>query len=170
VPVFGVEEHPVAKSDVPGEQAFPTQPFPLKPRPIARTRYKPEDLVTAEDTTLEHAQACRDFIARNGGVNNSGPFTPWLYRAEGAPVKSTLSFPGAVGGANWGGVAWDPATGYAFVVSQDEGSLGWVEKLAKALRFPTTGPPLTALVPDEAPSRFELVALRGPAKNHHGAG
>jgi glucose dehydrogenase len=61
-------------------------------------------------------------------VNNSGPFTPWLYRPEGAPVKSTLTFPGGVGGANWGGVAWDPATGYAFVVSQDEGALGWVEK------------------------------------------
>jgi quinoprotein glucose dehydrogenase len=128
LPVFGVEERPVAKSDVPGEQAFPTQPFPMKPPPIARTRYKPEDLVMAEDTTPEHAQACRDLIARNGSVNNSGPFTPWLYRPEGAPLKSTLSFPGGVGGANWGGVAWDPATGYAFVVSQDEGSLGWVEK------------------------------------------
>ncbi len=128
VPVFGVEERPVAKSDVPGEQAFPTQPFPAKPPPIARTSYKPEDLVKAEDTTPEHAQACRDLIARNGSVNNSGPFTPWLYRPEGAPVKSTLTFPGAVGGANWGGIAWDPATGYAFVVSQDEGSLGWVEK------------------------------------------
>ena len=128
VPVFGVEERPVAKSDVPGEQAFPTQPFPVKPPPIARTSYRPEDLVKAEDTTPEHAQACRDLIARNGSVNNSGPFTPWLYRPEGAPVKSTLTFPGGVGGANWGGVAWDPATGYAFVVSQDEGALGWVEK------------------------------------------
>ena len=128
VPVFGVEERPVARSDVPGEQAFPTQPFPVKPPPIARTSYKPEDLVTAEDTTPEHAQACRDLIARNGSVNNSGPFTPWLYRPEGAPVKSTLIFPGAVGGANWGGVAWDPVTQYAFVVAQDQGSLGWVEK------------------------------------------
>ena len=128
VPVFGVEERPVAKSEVPGEQAFPTQPFPVKPPPIARTSYKPEDLVKAEDTTPEHAQACRELIARNGSVNNSGPFTPWLYRPEGASVKSTLTFPGGVGGANWGGVAWDPATGYAFVVSQDEGALGWVEK------------------------------------------
>jgi len=127
-PVFGVEERPVAKSDVPGEQTFPTQPFPAKPPPISRTSYKPEDLVTAEDTTPEHAQACRELIARNGSVNNSGPFTPWLYRPEGAPVKSTLTFPGGVGGANWGGVAWDPATGYAFVVSQDEGALGRVEK------------------------------------------
>ena len=135
-PVFGVTERPVAKSEVPGEEAFPTQPFPVKPPPIARNSYKPEDLITAEDTSAEHAQACRDLIARNGGVSNAGPFTPWLYRPEGAPVKSTLLFPGAVGGANWGGIAWDPATGYAYVVAQDEGSLGWVEKTPEGSPVP----------------------------------
>ena len=41
------KRRPVAKSDVPGEHAFPTQPFPVKPPPIARVGYKPEDLVTA---------------------------------------------------------------------------------------------------------------------------
>ncbi len=34
VPLFGVEERPVPKSDVPGETASPTQPFPLKPAPV----------------------------------------------------------------------------------------------------------------------------------------
>ena len=127
-PVFGVEERPVPKSDVPGEQAFPTQPFPVKPPPIARNRFRPEDLVTPEDTTAEHVQACRDLIAKNGGANNAGPFTTWAFRPEGAPVKSSLVFPGGLGGANWGGVAWDPNTKYAFVVSQDDGALGWMEK------------------------------------------
>ena len=127
-PIFGVEERPVPKSDVPGEQAFPTQPFPLKPPPIARNSYSPDDLVTANDTTAEHAQACRDLITRNGGVTNAGPFTTWAYRAEGAPIKSSLVFPGGLGGANWGGVAWDPNLGYAFVVSLDDGALGWMEK------------------------------------------
>jgi quinoprotein glucose dehydrogenase len=127
-PIFGVEERIVPKSDVPGEQAFPTQPFPVKPPPIARNSYHPEDLVTAADTTAEHAQACADLLIRNGGANNAGPFTPWAYRAEGAPVKSSLVFPGGLGGANWGGVAWDPNLQYAFVVSQDDGAFGWVEK------------------------------------------
>jgi quinoprotein glucose dehydrogenase len=127
-PIFGVEERPVPKSDVPGEQAFPTQPFPLKPPPIARDSYRPEDLVSEKDTTPEHVQACKDLIAKNGGANNEGPFTTWAYRADGAPVKSSLVFPGALGGANWGGVAWDPQSGYAFVVSMDDGAFGWIEK------------------------------------------
>ena len=52
-PVFGVEERPVAKGDAPGEWYSPTQPFPLKRPALARMSYKPEDLVTAEDTTPE---------------------------------------------------------------------------------------------------------------------
>jgi quinoprotein glucose dehydrogenase len=127
-PIFGVQEGAVPKSDVPGEQAFPTQPFPVKPPPIARNSFAMADLVTAADTTEEHAKACQELIAKNGGVANAGPFTTWPYRAEGAPVKSAVVFPGGLGGANWGGVAWDPNSKYVFVVSQDDGALGWVEK------------------------------------------
>ena len=127
-PIFGVEERPVPKSDVPGELAFPTQPIPVKPPPLARVGYKPEDLVTAADTTAEHARACQELIDTIGGVYNAGPFTPWLYRAPGAPPKSSLVFPGGLGGANWGGTAFDPRSGYIFVVTQDSGALGWMEK------------------------------------------
>ena len=80
---------------MPGERAFPTQPFPLKPPPLARVRYAPADLVTAADTTADHASACAELIESIGGVYNAGPFTPWLYSAEGAPPRSTLNFPGA---------------------------------------------------------------------------
>jgi quinoprotein glucose dehydrogenase len=127
-PIFGVEERPMPKSDVPGETAFPTQPIPLKPPAIARVSYKPEDLVTAAETTPEHAKACDDLIARIGGVQNSGPFTPFGYRAEGAKTAATLVFPGGLGGANWGGTAFDPAARYLFVTTQDVGALGSIEK------------------------------------------
>jgi quinoprotein glucose dehydrogenase len=40
-PIFGVEERAVAKSDVPGEVSFPTQPFPVKPPPLGRVAYGP---------------------------------------------------------------------------------------------------------------------------------
>jgi quinoprotein glucose dehydrogenase len=99
----------------------------VKPPPLARVGYKPEDLVSASDTTPEHARACEELVAKSGGVYNAGPFTPWRYRAEGAAPRSTLVFPGGLGGANWGGTAFDPATGYIFVVTQDVGALGWIE-------------------------------------------
>ncbi len=58
-PIFGVEERPVPAGDAPGEWYSPTQPFPLKPPALARTSFKKEDIVTADDTTPEHAKACR---------------------------------------------------------------------------------------------------------------
>ena len=127
-PVFGVEERPVPKSDVPGEATYPTQPIPVKPPALARNSYKPEDLVTAADTSPEHVKACQELIDRIGGVRNAGPFTPWGYRAEGTTLPSTLVFPGGLGGANWGGTAFDPATRTIFVATQDVGALGSIEK------------------------------------------
>jgi quinoprotein glucose dehydrogenase len=135
-PVFGVEERSVPKSDVPGELAFPTQPFPVKPPPLARVAYKPEDLVTAADTTAEHAKACAEMIQTIGGVHNAGPFTPWLYRVEGAAPRSTLLFPGGLGGANWGGTALDRRSGTILVVTQDVGALGWIEKAREGSPVP----------------------------------
>jgi quinoprotein glucose dehydrogenase len=129
-PVFGIEERPVPPSDVPGEKSWPTQPIPLKPPPLARVSYKPEDLVTANETSAEHAAFCRALVERSGGLYNAGPFTPYLYRAPGAPPRSTVLFPGSVGGANWGGSALDPALGYVFVNTMDEASIGWIERRA----------------------------------------
>ena len=126
--IFGVEERPMPKSDVPGEVTFPTQPIPLKPPALARVSYAAADLVTAADTTAEHAKACADLVEKIGGVYNAGPFTPWRYKTDGAPSAATLGFPGALGGANWGGTAFDPTSRFIFVVTQDVGALGSVEK------------------------------------------
>ena len=126
-PIYGVEDIQVAASDVPGEQAAATQPVPVKPRGLARLRFELDDLVTAEDTSAEHAAACGELVESLGELYNAGPFTPWVYRAAGAPPRTTISFPGGVGGPNWGGPAFDPATGYVFVATQDLGLLGWME-------------------------------------------
>ena len=135
-PVFGIEEVPVPASDVPEEQASPTQPVPVKPPPIARVSYSPDDIVTAEDTTAEHAAFCQELVQRSGGFLNSGPFTPYVYRAPGAAPRSTVIFPGSVGGANWGGTASDPGLGYVFVNTMDEGSFGWIEQSPEDARTP----------------------------------
>ena len=103
---------------------------------LARVSFKMEDLVTAEDTTPEHAQACRDLVQKNGGVYNSGPYTPWAFHAEGAPVKTTLVFPGGTGGANWGGTATDPKTGYVYVDTMDDGAMGWIDRSRRGSPLP----------------------------------
>lgn len=126
-PIFGVDERPVPKGDAPGEWYSPTQPFPVKPPALARTSFKKEDIVTAEDTTPEHAKACMDLYERSGGYYNAGPFTPFLYHEDGAPPKSTIQFPGN-GGTNWGGPAGDPTTGYIYAFTQDASLVGWIEK------------------------------------------
>ena len=135
-PIFGVEERPVPASDVPGELTFPTQPFPVKPQALSRVSYEATDLVTAEDTSSEHAAACAELVASVGEIYNAGPFSPWVYREEGAPPRSTLLFPGLVGGPNWGGAAFDPNSGYVFVFSQDLGTLGWMEEAAEGSPAP----------------------------------
>jgi glucose dehydrogenase len=135
-PVFGVEERPVPKGDVPGEWYSPTEPFPLKPPPLARMNYKPEDMVTADDTTPEHVKACKDLLAKNGGsFYNAGPFTGWLYHPDGAPPNTTIQFPGGTGGTNWGGVAVDPTNGYVFVQTHDMSLIGWLEKKKTGLVY-----------------------------------
>ena len=134
-PIFGVEEVPVPKSDVPGESAYPTQPIPVKPPPLARVSYKDSDLATAADTTPEHAKACQELIDRIGRVRNAGAFTPFGFHAEGAPLSTTLVFPGGLGGANWGGTAFDPNLRYIYVASQDVGALGSIEKTRQGSPF-----------------------------------
>jgi len=135
-PVFGVEERPVPKGDVPGEWYSPTQPFPLKPPPLARNSYKPEDMVTADDTSPEHFKACQDVLAKNGGtLYNAGPFTAWLYHEDDTPPKTTIQFPGGTGGVNWGGAATDPTDGYVFVQSHDVSLMGWIEKRKPGLVY-----------------------------------
>jgi glucose dehydrogenase len=155
-PVFGVEERPVPKGDVPGEWYSPTQPFPLKPPPLARMQFKREDLVTAEDTTPEHAQACLELWNR-GLLHNEGPFTPWVFHEEGGPPRVTAAFPGATGGASWGGLAADPRTGYVFVETKDSPLLGWIEKKLPGKNYENAN-----LLYDRAGNGQTAAPLKGP--------
>jgi quinoprotein glucose dehydrogenase len=149
-PLFGVEERPVPASDVPGEVAHATQPIPTRPVGTSRTSYAPADLVTADDTSPEHAAACSELVASIGDIYNAGPFTPWAYRAPGVPQRTTLLFPGLVGGHNWGGGAYDPDTGLVFVFSQDVGTFGWIEP------DPSAGEPVPYRRSGPRPANFDV--------------
>jgi quinoprotein glucose dehydrogenase len=154
-PIFGVEERPVARGDVPTEWYPPTQPFPVKPPAVTRVSMTADDLVTAADTTPEHAQACRELWDKTN-FYNAGAYTPWKYKTEGNPPA--LIYPGFTGGPNWGGTAVDTRLNYIFVNSKDAPATGWIEKNPKytpgmdlAKEFPYTrvnGPAFSASVKD----------------------
>ena len=129
-PVFPIEERPVPKGDTPGEWYSPTQPFPVKPPPVARVTISRDDIVTADDTTPEHAKACQELWDKTN-YYAAGPYTPWAFHNTPADTKLTLIFPGATGGSNWGGGAADPKLGYFFVNMQNQGSSGYLEKNPK---------------------------------------
>jgi quinoprotein glucose dehydrogenase len=102
VPAFPVEERAVPKSDIAGEQASPTQPFNTVIPPLS-----PQRLVA--DSTIGLTPADRDACtAQVRPLRNDGPFTP-------PSLQGTLVLPGNVGGAAWGGVAFDPARQLAII-------------------------------------------------------
>jgi len=127
-PIIPVEERPVPQGDVPTEWYSPTQPFPVAPPPLSRVSFDPDtDLVTAEDTSATHRQACIAFMERSGGFFNAGPFTPFRYKAPDAAPRSTIQLPGGPGGVNWGGPSVDPTTGIIYAHAQSTSLVGWVE-------------------------------------------
>ncbi|MDE3196145.1 MAG: pyrroloquinoline quinone-dependent dehydrogenase [Acidobacteriota bacterium] len=98
-PVFGVEERPVPKSDIPGEESSPTQPFPVLPKHLGPT--------TTEvwGPTEEEKKFCTEAISK---MRYDGIFTP-------PSLNGSLLFPGNIGGMAWGGAAFDPKSATLFV-------------------------------------------------------
>ena len=142
-PVHAVEERPVPPGDVPGEYYHPTQPFPVVTPPLSRVEMTYQDMVTPEDTTPAHAEACRQMWIKAGGFFNAGPYTPFMFKAADAPPRSTIQFPGGTGGVNWGGPTVNPNTGVVFVNTMDGSLVGWVEKVEgdKPYSFDATSAP-----------------------------
>jgi quinoprotein glucose dehydrogenase len=95
-PIFPIVEKPVPQDAVPGEHPSPTQPFPAAPPALAR-----QAPVTAQDAwgvAWFDTRACRKRIE---GYRSEGIFQP-------PALKDSLMQPGNAGGANWGGIAFDP--------------------------------------------------------------
>ena len=102
-PVWPIVERPVpTDSDVPGEKPYPTQPFPTKPRAFVDQGVTLED---ANNLTPEIRKLAQEQMQKF----RIGPmFTP-------PSLRGTLQRPSQAGGANWGGAAFDPETGYLIV-------------------------------------------------------
>ena len=161
-PLFGMEERPVPASDVPGEQTWPTQPFPLRPPPLGRTAFDPaKDFYTL---TPEHAAYCKELWDKNQ-MYTKGIFTP------PGTDGTMLTFPSTLGGGNWNGLAYDAARGLLFTNVMNIGQVARMRQgkdrsgqLAWLRSSPFGGPvgrfwnPETK-VPCSAPPFGELVAV-----------
>lgn len=114
-PVWPIAEQPVPPSDMPGEQAWPTQPVPSKPPAFT------DQGVTLDDA-FDLTPALREAAQKEMGKYRLGPiYTP-------PSLQGTLMLPGIIGGANWGGGAFDPASGVLYVKTTNQPAIARLAK------------------------------------------
>ena len=111
--LFPIAEHKVPRSLLVGERASPTQHLPVLPPPYARQGLT-EDLLTTR-TPAAHAYALKKFRE----YPNHGLFAP-------PSTKGTIVYPGYDGGGEWGGPAYDPASGLLYVNSNE---MAWLLRM-----------------------------------------
>jgi quinoprotein glucose dehydrogenase len=114
-PLFPIEYREVQQSEVDGEVTAKTQPFPVKPPPFAR-QLLTEDMLTRR--TPEAHQAVLETFRK---VRSAGQFVPPSF-------EGTVIFPGFDGGGEWGGAAFDPATGLLYVNANE---MAWILRLVE---------------------------------------
>lgn len=122
-PIFGEEERPVPQSTVPGEKTSPTQPFPLKPEPLARIKATREELSSLGAISPEHQKYCEGLWEQYKFVD-SGIYIPWR------TGENVLNMPGAQGGSNWMGMTYNARLGLLIGNVLEAGQLGRVQQAA----------------------------------------
>jgi quinoprotein glucose dehydrogenase len=93
-PVFEISERPVPRSDVAGESAAATQPFPATPTLVSHAAITGQD---AWGITFYDRGKCRKLIE---SYRSEGIFTP-------PSLRGTIESPGYAGGVSWGSLAFD---------------------------------------------------------------
>ena len=122
-PVFPVEERPVPKSDVPGEESWPTQPFTVKPPPFSRLNVTKDEISNISPESHEY---CLGLLESHPTL---GAFTPFA-------LEPRLTFPSSIGGGNWAGVSFDPKLSYVFVNFSNLGQTGHMVKSPEGAPMP----------------------------------
>ncbi|MGC3946688.1 MAG: PQQ-binding-like beta-propeller repeat protein [Chryseolinea sp.] len=126
-PVFPVEERPVPPSYVPGEKAWPTQPFPVQLLPYSRQH------MTEEDLTAYTPAAHDSLVKKFRSLRYEGMYTP-------PDIRGTLMIPGTRGGSNWGGAAFDKETGLLYIKSNDSPEIDILQRVEKSENDEATTP------------------------------
>lgn len=105
-PLFDIEEKPFPASTLEGEQAWATQPVPVKPAPFARSA----DQLTEADIS-PYAEN-REELLQIFRASDRRLFAP-------PALNPVLLLPGYDGGAEWGGAGADPDAGILYVNSNE---------------------------------------------------
>jgi quinoprotein glucose dehydrogenase len=106
-PIWPIEERPVPKSTMEGEQSWPTQPHPVAPAPFSKESFSADDI-----SPYLPPDEAETFRTRLLAATNLGVFTP-ISRSD------TVHVPTSNGGVLFGGAASEPATGALYVVAHD---------------------------------------------------
>lgn len=122
-PLFPVEERPVPPSELPGEFAWPTQPFPLQPPPFAQQGFARADVT-------DRTPAAREFVLEQLKTMRTGG----LFQPPGR--VPTIVLPQFNGGGEWGGGAFDPQTRLFYVNASNEAE--WISMVPSKARADMT--------------------------------
>ena len=145
-PVWPITERPVPASDIPQEHAYPTQPFPSKPPAISPQGVTLDDAFDATPDLKAEAQAEMQKY-------RIGPlFTP-------PSLQGTLMLPGMLGGANWGGGAFDPDSSMLYVKTSNMANIARVTRPDRTPANPRA---------DEVDAEWSGDLLRTNATFHNG--
>ncbi len=151
-PIWPIEERPVPKSGMPGEQSWPTQPFPTHPAPFSRqSALTVDDINPYAVVAPEAREAFKERLAKS---RNMGIFTP-------IDFEDTVHIPGSNGGALFGYTAAEADTGHVYVIAQDNPGMLHLVKPGEAV---PPGPPGLAVY------RRECQVCHGADRSGTGAG
>lgn len=105
-PLFDIEERPVPPSVLEGEETWPTQPFPVKPKPFAR-----QSTELSENSVSPYAENQEELreLLRTADKRIYAP----------PSLEPTILLPGYDGAAEWGGAGADPEDGILYVNSNE---------------------------------------------------
>ena len=118
-PLFPIEEIPVPPSTIPGEEAWPTQPFPLKPPPLVRMSLHQSDLTNITPESREYA------LTQFKKYKTGYIYTP-------PSLQGTITTPSHQGGVEWGGASFDPQSGILYVTANEAPSVNTLKKFQDA--------------------------------------
>jgi quinoprotein glucose dehydrogenase len=117
-PMYGMEERPVPQTTAKGEWTSPTQPFPLKPPPLARNSLTKAELAAV---TPELEAYCKGLWEKYN-LSDTVPYNPWREKQD------IVVFPGAIGGGNWQGVMFNRPLGLMITNVMNAGQWGHLEE------------------------------------------